>query len=344
MRKLQYVILFVFILGIPLMVKSQGCMESGSDEGVTVAGFFQPQYEYIQHEGADNESTFTFERARFGFLGSIPYDVSYYAFIETSAFKSDNPFLLDAFITYSRFKNARISIGQFKSPISLELNTPCHKLHTIKRSRVVTDLASPDRVMGLMVSGGGDSTLFKYSVGLLNGTGIGTTDDNTKKDIAARLVVQPFSFLSFGGSFKYGESKPISDTLDDDKTTRIGGEIQFKYNNWLVQGEYIMGSDDGSYTTGSACNPPIVTHIGEVNRNGYFIMAMYMTPWNIQPVIKYESYEPDTDTKYDQMTVLTFGINYFLNDWTRIQVNYLYSAEEFEIDNDQLLVQVQVNF
>ena len=71
---------------------------------------------------------------------------------------------------------------------------------------------------------------------------------------------------------------------------------------------------------------------------------MYMTPWNLQPIVRFESYEPNTDLDFDQKSVLTFGLNYFLNDWTRIQINYLYSAEKVEIENDQLFVQIQVKF
>ena len=42
---------------------------------------------------------------------------------------------------------------------------------------------------------------------------------------------------------------------------------------------------------------------------------------------------------------MTFGFNYFLNDWTRLQLNYLYKAEDQEeISNDELLMQLQVKF
>jgi phosphate-selective porin OprO and OprP len=76
-----------------------------------------------------------------------------------------------------------------------------------------------------------------------------------------------------------------------------------------------------------------------------------MTPWNVQPVIKYENFDPNTDgydiinDLYDYATIITFGMNYFFNDWTRLQLNYLYKAEEGnEIENDELLMQLQVKF
>ena len=326
---------------------AQGCMEATSDEGVSVVGFFQPQFEYQQGEN-ENANSFTFNRARVGFIGSIPYDVGYYMFIETSAFKKENPFLLDAFVSYSRLSPyANFSIGQFKSPFSLEWNTPCSGLHTINRSKVVNTL-SGGRDIGLMVSGGSDTSLVKYSLGLMNGLGIGTRDDNTGKDIVGRIVVSPIEFVKIGGSFRYGKSKPAVADADEDEKTRLSGEIQVKYENFLLQAEYIYGEDVGSYTTGGGCGEADEIHEGTVKRNGLFIQAMYMTKWNLQPVIKYESWEPDMDAEDDLEQITTFGINYFLNDWTRIQINYLYCAEGDtgynEIDNDQVLVQIQVKF
>jgi len=72
---------------------------------------------------------------------------------------------------------------------------------------------------------------------------------------------------------------------------------------------------------------------------------MYMTDWNLQPVVKYESFDPDTETDNDALNIITFGFNYFFNDWTRLQLNYLYKAEEGnEITNDEILMQLQVKF
>jgi len=70
-----------------------------------------------------------------------------------------------------------------------------------------------------------------------------------------------------------------------------------------------------------------------------------MTPWSIQPVLKYESFDPNTDADDDIENVVTLGFNYFFNDWTRLQLNYLYKAEEGnEIDNDEIIMQLQVKF
>ena len=343
MRKF-FLIAMIFAFLLPSVVQGQGCMEAKSEEGVSVVGFFQSQFEYKE---ATDETAFTFNRARVGFIGNIPYDVSYYLFVEFSPFKTDAPFLLDGFVTYSRLAPyASISMGQFKSPFSLELNTSCAGLYTINRSKVVTSLAAPGRDIGMMLYGD-YKKMVSYNFALMNGTGKGVKDDNKGKDIVGRIVVHPVEFADVGFSFRKGKSAPqTAGATEEDERTRFGGELQIKYADFLVQGEYICGENIGSIPITGGCGDIIGYEQGTGEQNGFFVQAMYMTQWNLQPVIKYESWDPDIDAEKDLEQIITFGVNYFLNDWTRIQFNYLYCAEEdeMEVDNDQILIQVQVKF
>ena len=94
--------------------------------------------------------------------------------------------------------------------------------------------------------------------------------------------------------------------------------------------------------------------LGSIKRAGFWAQMMYMTLWNLQPVVKYEQFDPDTDedsiidangVNLSLHKTTTFGINYFFNDWTRLQLNYLYKAEEnFEEANDEIIIQLQVKF
>jgi len=339
MRKIT-LILVMMAMVIPFMAFGQGCMEASNEEGVSVMGFFQPQFEYLQET---DELTFAFNRARIGLVGNIPYDFSYYLFVEYSPAKAENPFLLDAFITYSRLDPyVKISLGQFKSPFSMERNTSCSGLHTIHRSMVVENLAM-DRDMGIMFMGDVKKFL-SYRLAVMNGSGRNLRDDNKGKNFIGRFILSPFDFLNVGGGFSFGSAAPLVAGADDDTRTRFSGEMEVKHGNFLLQGEYIKGKDVGSYTTGGGCEGPLEVHEGTVERSGLFVQAMFMTPWNIQPVIKYESYDPNLDIENDKRQITTFGFNFFPNEWTRIQVNYRYCAEAdyVEFDNDEILVQAQV--
>ncbi len=370
-QKMKNILLLaIAILVVPVSLYAQGCMGGGDEGGSNVKGYIQPQFDY-NFNGEDasgaslNTNTFKFNRARIGVVGEIPYDFSYYVFIETSPFKTGDPYLLDAFITYKRWAPyASISMGSFKAPISLELNTACHKLHTINRSRVVSELTAPDREIGAMAVGStADLELFglkhkdiiSYSFAVLNGTGLGVEDNNTAKDFAGRLVLSPTDFLSVGGSFRMGKQPAQIDGAKEDERNRYGAELQIEKGNFLMQAEYLYGEDIGSYTVGGGCGgtPELVQ--GSVERDGWFAQAMYMTSWRLQPVYKIEFFDQDKSVDDNAQMTQTFGINYFFNDWTRLQINYLYKAEESayadnsgnvvgEIDNDCLQVQLQVVF
>lgn len=343
MKKLFFLFLAT-VIGIA-GVKAQGCASPKSAEGVNVFGFLQTQYDYLMYD--EPESNFGFNRARVGVMGNIPYDFSYYVLLETSPFKKDGPkaYLLDAFITYNRFSFATASIGSFKVPFGLELSTPCNALHTINRSKVVNELTSPDRDMGIMLLGGSDTTLIKYAISLTNGSGLLIKDPDTYKDVIGRVVIQPTKWLNIGGSFKFGKSENTDPTLGDNTYNRFGGELELNVAKFLVQSEFIIGEDNGSYTTGGGCggDPQVVQ--GSVRRGGMFVMALYDTPWKIQPVIKYENYNSDLDQDNNLEQITTFGLNYFFNDWVRLQVNYEYAAEQAkEIKNDKFMVQLQAKF
>lgn len=342
-RKFLGLLTIAVLLGVNAY--SQGCAEPASEEGVNVFGFLQTQYDYGMFD--EPTSNFGFNRARVGVMGNIPYDFSYYFLLETSPFKKDGPkaYLLDAFITYSRFSNAKLSMGSFKNPFGLELSTPCHALHTINRSKVVSELTYPDRDMGLMLSGGSDTTLFRYALSYMNGSGLLVKDPDTYKDFIGRVLVQPTSWMHVGASYKTGKSENEDPTLDDNSTERIGFEAEVELFNFLVQGEYIYGSDKGiSFDDGGCGGEPVLVE-GDRERSGFFVMALYNTPWNLQPVFKYENFDSDMakDNNLEQIT--TFGVNYFFNEWTRLQVNYEYKAEQDnEEKNDMLMVQLQVRF
>jgi phosphate-selective porin len=360
----------IIIIGIlasfmfPFISYAQGCMGGDSEDGVKVVGYIQPQYEYqflgddvSPMHGLKSNNSFYFNRARVGVVGNIPYDFSYYFMMEMSPTKG-GPSILDAFITYKRWDPyLNVAVGQFKSPFGLELSTPCQALHTVNRSMVVNELASPFRDLGVMFLGTtgelfGMKDLISYRFAITNGTGMNVMDNNKFKDYTFRLVVTPWEGLSLGGSYRYGKQKPVSDTMDPDVRRRWGADISFNKYNVLFQAEYIDGFDQGSSLVGGGCGSTPTLVLGDFKKNGFMAQLGYMTPWNLQPIVKFESYDPDADSDYNKQEDITFGINYFFNEWTRLQLNYVYRTEEsgsttetyHEVDNDFFVMQLQVIF
>lgn len=341
---------------------AQGCAEPSSEEGVQLFGYFQP--EFATHFEDQTRAAFQFRRMRIGVMGNVPYDFSYYVLTEWSNFLNPNdnggPFLLDAFVSYNRYSFARVSVGSFKYPFGLELTTACHGLKTIRRSRIVNELtanydATSNRDMGIMVLGGSDSTKFTYRVALTNGYGIFSTENDLSNSYAltGRVTFQPIKGLVFGASYRDGILPAQSeDVTESDTRMRYGFDASLMQNNYFVQAEYVDGEDKGSYTVGGGCDGgPGQTVVGTKDRQGWFIMGGYRLANNIEPVYKLETYKATTssgeggDVEEIETFCQTFGVNYYPNDWTRVQVNYVYAAEDpEEIKNDALLIQLQIKF
>jgi phosphate-selective porin len=358
MNSIKFIFAFAMTFAVSLSAYSQGCMGGGGSV-VGVHGFIQPQFNYnlngTDAGGANLDyNNFTFNRARIGVLGEIPYDIEYYFFIEASSFKSaaKTPHLLDAYVSYTRFGAwAKISLGQFKSPFSLEQNTSCSGLYTVNRSEVVNQLAGPQRDLGVLISGGNDTTFVQYSIGVMNGAGMNIVDDNVNKNIVSRVVLRPLNFLSIGGNFRMGKINPtdLSEELND--ILRYGAELEFKYNNVLFQAEYIVGVDK----LYSASRVPIYGGCGGIvgydtkqpgtySKGGFMVMAAYLTKWNVEPVVKFDSWNSDQDVTDATVNYLTFGLNYYVNDYSRVQVNYVNVSESNPVMNDLIMVQLQAKF
>ena len=261
MKKILFLTISAMML-LSNLAYTQGCMEATSEEGVNIVGYIQPQfgYHFLGEDFKGNsldESNFYFRRARLGVVGNIPYDISYYAMFEFSPYLGGAQ-ILDAFISYNRFAPyVKFSVGQFKSPFGLELSTACHRLHTINRSMVVENLAGPFRDVGLMVSGStGDLSILgsdiedfiSYQFAIMNGTGMNTPDNNNQKDIIGRIAIHPLEFLTVGASYRFGKHPTMVTDAPADQRSRIGFDVSLEHKNFILQGEFISGSDKAQFT------------------------------------------------------------------------------------------------
>lgn len=363
MKNLLSILTATVLIFTGYMSKAQGCAEPTSEEGVQLFGYFQPEFNTYFED--DTRASTEFRRMRIGVMGNVPYDFGYYVLTEWSNFQNPNesggPFLLDAFVSYNRYPFAKVAVGSFKYPFGLELSTACHGLYTIRRSKIVGELtanydATSNRDIGVMVLGGNDTTRFTYRVALTNGYGIFSQENDLTRSysLTGRVTFRPINNLVLGASYRDGILPNQDEAItQSDTKMRYGFDAFWKQGSYFLQGEYISGEDVGSYTTGGGCDGgPGETVIGAQDRVGYFLMGGYRFANNLEPVYKFESYKSTTSSGQEGTTAAvvesfcqTFGVNYYPNDWTRIQVNYVYSAEDpEEIKNDALLVQLQVRF
>jgi hypothetical protein len=369
MKSIKIVLFFAIAFAFQ-MSYSQGCESPGEGDGIKIFGFIQPQYEHT-YTGVNGNRTssldsngYFFNRARLGVMGNIPYDFSYYFIMEFAPVAGFG--ICDAFVSYDRYGSYfKAAVGQFKSPFGAEQVQGCHKLYTIDRSEVVNQLAGPIRDMGITIFGGsgekikigeGIKDVVTYQFAIMNGEGRDVIGDDIEykplndnyMTYISRLTFTPIKYLTIGGSYQTGKFTPVSTTATKaDTRTRFGFDALLKYKNFTLQGEYIQGTDEGSYTTGGGCGGEVTTVEGSVDRSGYYLTALYKTKWKLEPVLKFETYDPDNSISGNTAMRWTPGINYFFNEWTRLQVNYQYNFANSDIPygvpyEDVLQIQMQI--
>ena len=138
----------------------------------------------------------------------------------------------------------------------------------------------------------------------------------------------------------------------DDTRSRWGTELSFKRWNFLLQGEYISGLDKGSSLVGGGCGSTPTIVKGNFNKDGYWAALMYTYKEKFAPIVKYQYYNVHSDNASinDQtFTEIIFGFNYYFNDWTRLQLNYVMTTDSYissdkEYMKNYLVVQAQIKF
>ena len=119
-------------------------------------------------------------------------DVIFYKWItaKIQAELTEGISLKNAYIDLAFLPEARLRLGQFQVPFSLEELTSSRFIDFVERS-IVNELA-PSYDRGIMLHGDLLQGGISYYLGGFNGTGEDTSDNNGDKDLAFRLAFVPF--------------------------------------------------------------------------------------------------------------------------------------------------------
>ncbi len=208
-----------------------------------------------------------------------------------------------------------ITAGQFDVPFR-------EGQDTIEESEVV-DSITPERDIGVAISGDVLDEKITYALGVFNGNGINTSDDNDQKDIIGRVVVSPFKDsggildgLSIGVSAQGGRQPNETSegiTYGGDRT-RISGLFKYERSiadkGFKLQGEYIQQKRDRD------------DQKADISSDGWYAQATYELTPKWLSVYKYEMYNPSGKSSGDTRRINTVGIKYTFNEYTSIQMDY----------------------
>ncbi|WP_437690959.1 hypothetical protein [Sorangium sp. So ce176] len=303
---------------------------------------------------------------------------------------SNNSFLnlLDAQLSYSVLPTLapedwvlQITLGQQLLPFGLEVPASEELKPVITNAQFTTKLGLNRRELGLIVRGdvlpqvdygyNYRAPVLAYAVGLVNGSGPNSPDDNSEKDIIGRLAFTvPSDYnsllrqITLGGSVYIGWQNTF---LKDEKKTlsgkgakrRYGGDIYYNHYPIGLTYEFIYGQDD--VTLGATPEDPQKTRLsslshvatvfynwGEQFLRGYRNQGRYDDWWpkTYQPFIRVDLFDPSTEVLENRVDVYTLGFNLFFAETTKFQLNLNRRDDRTNTQGAQheLLAQLQGGF
>ena len=316
------IICLVFLAG-PAAAAEEEVLPVLSERLLVISGYSQVEYTYREGESED----FRIRRARLGLKGNLLKNIDYS--LQVDAVRS--PVLLDARLDITLFRQAKLSLGQFKVPFSLENLTPSSALDMVERTQMVKricpaqDIGSTGPDIGMTLSG--RFSWIEYTFGMFNGSGINTRDTDDRKDMVGRLVARPCAFLSLGvshyeGAYSLFGGGPF---LNRDRT---GVDVLIATDRFFLKGEYILAKDEG------------------LERAGWYVRGGYsFIRDRLQAVVNYDSFDMDLNLDENRSDVLTLGLNWYFSSKTKLQVNYEYQKQEWlETGDHVFLAQFQAGF
>lgn len=319
---------FLIAIGIAAMLFPMGLK---AQEGPKISGFVQGLYQAnLDKDGELTSNTLRMRRVRMSLEGTLVKGLTY----KIQGDFSRSPMLVDAFLKYKVANEFAIQVGQFKTPFSLESPINPVNLEIFDYGEGIQKLVGYSDVcgvgglgrdIGVMATGnlfqpeGKDFSIVSYAVGMFNGNGPTTTDNNNRKDLVGRLEIHPMlKELTLSGSYYYG--KYSKDNNVNCTRNRWAAGIQYNDGDLVIRGEYLNGTTGYFNETVDPEGHPIEQ---SQFSKGYYAVAGYnfrAGQQKIMPVLRYEHFEPgDKNAQVMGSTdYYTVGINY----WPLKSVNF----------------------
>ena len=308
----------------------------GGLEMPKISGFVQGMYQAnLNDEGELSSNTLRMRRVRMSIDGKLSPKVSY----KIQGDFSRSPMLVDAFVKYKACNEFAIQVGQFKTPFTLESPINPVNLEIFDYGEVIQKLGGYSDVcgvgglgrdIGVMATGslfpikgeeGVKYNVVDYAVGVFNGNGPTTTDNNNRKDLVGRLEVHPgLKALTLSGSYYYGKYTK-GDNINCTRNRWAAG-AQYNDGKLVVRGEYIGGKTGSLLDIVDQNNEVVGVEEGLMPSKGFYGVAGYTfrigkdKSQTLMPVIRFDNFDELNLPAVNSNTLngtnwYTIGINYW---------------------------------
>jgi hypothetical protein len=320
-----------------------GGMFATSEDGravVRLMGYAQPTFIATaqSNKQAYKVPSFFVRRARADFKAE--FDSLYTLFFEYDAGPSTGTSLVEGYAQAALIRNyLNFRMGKYIQPFSAENMRSSRALATVERFQALNaliGLPAFDAKIGAMFFGNLDpAKQFKYFLGVNNGNGsAGTTgdvrDNDSDKDWIARLEYSPMKAFRVGAAADFDKERSQLLSLKSysgavyDSVRVFGGrtafdvDVHYQMNALGLEGEWLWAAFPDT----------------SASLHGGYVQASYWVKGSeadggIEPLVRMEytqvGAEHATVPEVDGAALmsLTLGVNYWLNGWTRWQVNLI---------------------
>ena len=310
---------------------------------VNISGFIQAAYNWEDN----GVSTFNLRRARLSIAGDA-YRGANGATVDwrLQTEFTGSPKVVDLWIRYRPHKAFGIQLGEFKTPMMIELTEYSQpKLEFIDFSLAVqrlqrmgsndiTGISSIGRDIGVQFYGdlvsAKDFNIISYNVAVMNGNGINVKDNNKSKDVIGRLMVRPTKKLTLAGFYMYGEGGFSQSALLEKfgcvernpsyvKLYRFGGGIRYTGKSITARAEYIRAKTGNLYSESA------------------YASASYNFNTKLSIAARWDYFDENVYTRANECNY-TIGVNYKPLPLLRLQLNYILKKyENMDLNNDNVV-------
>lgn len=290
-----------------------------------ISGLVNGRYSY--NDKSDETHGFDLRRVRLAAEGELSeqLDYKFQAEYETSVK------VIDAFFRWKINPAFNVQVGEYKVQYSQEtLYGPANWL-TIENPTAVARLNGYNDLSGIKANGRdvgitfyGDlfGKVLTYRLGLFNGNGINTKDDNNRKDFAGLLWIRPVNHLALSvGHYQgaYGQRG------EEHVRIRHSAGAEWKDKKLTVRSEYLYGNTAGKKS------------------DGVYAQAAYWLSDKVQPVISADYFKEDRNADERQWN-WQVGVNIVPVRKFRIQAAYTFTDNKIADDVNLLETQFILQF
>lgn len=328
-----------------------GAPKAASAQGLWLTGYADFEARYTETGPDDNE--FFFDNFHFNLIALGKLYKNLFASGEVEYEHAGEEIALEyAFLSYTGFRNVRISAGKFIVPFG-RFNKDLHPtwINKMPDRPLGMDNVFPQTYsdVGVWISGaapvsGGTRIVYDAFVvnGLLgeDGGDIRGLRDNDRESLSAggrdnnkafggRLGIElgPQGF-DLGGSVYTGNY--LDDPTENLTLTLLGADAAYAYRGLEVRAEAVYASQDA---TG-----------GDLKKKGGYAQAAYLIQGRFEPVIRFSL--KDMPGENDDRRRLSFGASYYVSSNSSVRLAYHLNMEKegFESDNNAAVAQFNIVF